>query len=51
MKQVLKIKATWTRFKSTLGNEQPFAIDVKWGGKASNRGGDREYRGRAVNKQ
>ena len=37
MKQVLKIRATWTRFKSTLGNEQPFAIDVKGGGKASNR--------------
>ena len=37
MKQVLKIKETWTIFKSTLGNEQPFAIDVKGGGKESNK--------------
>ena len=37
MIQVLNIRAKWTRFKRTLGNEQPLAIDVKRGGRASNR--------------
>ena len=47
MKQVLKINATWARVKSTLRNEQLLAIDVKGGGKSSNRrkGPKKEKRG------